>query len=146
MIAAFRLAMLEVPIVRDLFGKRIQPNDFGWVVRFCRTIGHDGWFHAIPFKSVPNHWRNRDQTIILFAWEDLLNLTSARGPLPIIVEHQFDDSTDNRIVQSHYFMKMPTLDNSRIDNREIDLAKFLKPRIIPPEHVHNLPTLIVYLL
>jgi len=134
--------MLDVPLVGDLVGERVETFNLVLHVRMSWTVRHDGHLVADAFEAVPHQRRHGHETVVLLAHEDFLHL-AARGRIwAIIMQHELDHAMHHRVVQRHHLVNMPGLDRAGIDAGEVDLAELLEVRRIAAQHVHDFATLV----
>src|SRR5574341_168552 len=146
MTAALGLPMLQVPVVGNTLGKGVESGDLGGIVRDRSAVGDNGGRRPYSFKTVPDIGRDGNKGVVVLSREDLLHLPAAARALPVVVEDELDDPAHDRVIEGHDLVQMPSLDHPRVDDGKIDLPELLEPRVIPPEHVHDLSALILNLL
>ena len=92
---------------------------------------------ADALETVPDPGRDRHQSVVGIAEEQLDELPPRRRLRPLVVHHQLDGPDRNSVVDRHAAVEMPRLDGAGIDRAEIDFAEAFEMRRVGAEHVHD---------
>src|SRR5438552_7741110 len=127
------LSVAYFPVVRNLRTERVEARDLRGVVRDRRGVRDDRIRMADALEAIPDVGRDRHQRVVALADEHLLQLALGRGAVAVVEEDKLDRAVRDGVVDGHPLVEMPTLDDARVDGREVDLAESLEVRIVRSE-------------
>ncbi|OGN90894.1 MAG: hypothetical protein A2Z70_04155 [Chloroflexi bacterium RBG_13_48_17] len=122
--------MFQSPVVGDIIFYRVEALYFIGAVGYRGAVGYDGGFSPTPLKAVPYPRRYFYENVVVFTDRQFLNLSVCFRVRPGVVEDQLNHAGHNNIVEGHFFMDMPSLDDAGLDDGKIYLAEFLEMRFI----------------
>src|SRR5258706_16420694 len=100
------------------------------------AVGKDGKRLANALEPAPNFRRDNDQRIIIWAEKNFHQVAEGGRTFSLIVQNQFDTPERHGIVQRHFMVTVPSLDDVLVNGRKIDFTELLKVRIGSAQHVH----------
>src|SRR5439155_8770521 len=139
------LSVAHVPVVRDLRAERVEAGDLRGVVWDGRAVRNDRIRMADALEAVPDVRRDGHERVVALPDEELLQLAFRRRAVAVVEEDELDRAERDRVVDGHALVKMPALDDARVDGREVDLAEPFEMRVVRAKHVHDLAAFVRYL-
>jgi len=108
------------------------------------TVGRERLLGAHTFESSPHAWWHAHQRIVIVSKKQFRHFSVRGRFVPLIVECQPNGPCNRGIIERHPVMNMPTIDHSRINCEQIDLAKLFEMRCVGAQHMHYSSAFIVY--
>ncbi len=83
-------SVADLPLIRDPVREGVEPFNLRWIMGYAGGVGNDRHFSADPFEAVPNHRRNRHETIVVWPQEKLLNFAFRWAERSLVVQDELD--------------------------------------------------------